>query len=68
MTIVTYHHRPNRARRKKPEQPYPIGRIVTAKPPRDCLWMCDIYMGEDWAIKHISRDTLKHWQLKSDPS
>ena len=31
----------------------------------DFLWMCDIYLGETWAIKHISRDTLKHWQPKS---
>ncbi len=28
----------------------------------DCLWMCDVYMGEHWAIRHISRETLKHWQ------
>jgi hypothetical protein len=31
----------------------------------DFLWMCDIYLGELWAIKHISREILKHWQLKS---
>jgi hypothetical protein len=31
----------------------------------DFLWMCDIYLGEHWAIKHISSDTLKHWQSKS---
>ena len=34
----------------------------------DFLWMCDIYLGELWAIKHISRETLKHWELKSNPS
>jgi hypothetical protein len=31
----------------------------------DLLWMCDIYLGELWAIKHISRETLKHWESKS---
>ena len=31
----------------------------------DFLWMCDIYLGEFWAIKHISRETLKHWESKS---
>jgi hypothetical protein len=31
----------------------------------DFLWMCDIYLGEHWAIKHISPNTLKHWQSKS---
>jgi hypothetical protein len=30
----------------------------------DFLWMCDIYLGEHWAIQHISPDTLKHWQSK----
>jgi hypothetical protein len=31
----------------------------------DFLWMCDIYLGEHWAIKYISSDTLKHWQSKN---
>ena len=31
----------------------------------DFLWMCDINLGEHWATKHISRETLKHWELKS---
>lgn len=31
----------------------------------DFLWMCDIYLGELWAIKHISPETLKQWQSKS---
>jgi hypothetical protein len=34
MTIVTYHHPPNRDRRKTPEQTFPLGRIVTAKLPK----------------------------------
>ena len=32
MTIVTYHHR--QKRKAKPAQSFPLGRIVTAKPPR----------------------------------
>ena len=34
MTIVTYHHRAKRARRKNPDRPFPLGRIVIARPPR----------------------------------
>ena len=34
MTIVHCDYKPSRARRKKPAQPFPLGRIVTAKPPR----------------------------------
>lgn len=34
MTVVTYYHKPTRARRKKPEQEFPVGRIVTAKKPK----------------------------------
>lgn len=30
MTIVTYHHRPERARKKR----FPVGRIVSARPPK----------------------------------
>jgi hypothetical protein len=31
----------------------------------DILWMCDIYLGEHWAAKHISPETVKNWQPKS---
>ena len=34
MTIVHYDYKPSRARRKKPDQPFPFGRIVTAKKPK----------------------------------
>ena len=34
MTIVTDHHRPKRAHRKKPEQEFPLGRVVTARQQR----------------------------------
>jgi hypothetical protein len=30
----------------------------------DLLWMCDIYLGEHWAGKHISTETMKNWQAK----
>jgi hypothetical protein len=31
----------------------------------DFLWMCDIYLGEHWAERHISQETLKNWRSKS---
>jgi hypothetical protein len=34
MTIVHYDHKPKRARRQKPAQPFPLGRIVTARKPK----------------------------------
>jgi hypothetical protein len=30
----------------------------------DFLWMCDIYLGEHWAARHISPETVKDWQPK----
>jgi hypothetical protein len=30
----------------------------------DFLWMCDIYLGEHWAVRYISPETLKNWQRK----
>ena len=33
-TIVTYYHNPKRYRKAKPEQEFPCGRIVSARPPR----------------------------------
>jgi hypothetical protein len=30
----------------------------------DFLWMCDIYLGEHWAARHISPETMKNWQPK----
>ena len=34
MTIVTYYHNPKRARKVKPAQQFPAGRVVTAKKPK----------------------------------
>jgi hypothetical protein len=32
----------------------------------DFLWMCDIYLGEHWAARHISPETMKNWQPKKN--
>ena len=32
----------------------------------DFLWMCDFYLGEHWAVTHISPETVKNWQPKSN--
>jgi hypothetical protein len=29
----------------------------------DLLWFFDVYLGEHWAIKHVSPETMKYWQL-----
>jgi hypothetical protein len=29
----------------------------------DFLWMCDVYLGEVWAVKHISFETQKNWGI-----
>ena len=29
------------------------------------LWICDVYLGEHWAMKHVSLETKKDWQPKS---
>ena len=34
MNIICCDYRPSRARRKKPTQPFPLGRIVTARKPK----------------------------------
>lgn len=34
MTIVHYDYRPKRARKAKPAVEFPVGRIVTARPPK----------------------------------
>jgi hypothetical protein len=34
MTIVHYDYKPKRPRKQKPAVEFPLGRIVTAKPPR----------------------------------
>ena len=34
MTIDHYGYKPSRARCKKPDQPFPLGRIATAKKPK----------------------------------
>jgi hypothetical protein len=31
----------------------------------DFLWMCDVYLGEIWAVKHISFETQKNWTSQS---
>jgi hypothetical protein len=31
----------------------------------DFLWICDVYLGEHWAMKHVSLDTKKDWPSKS---
>jgi hypothetical protein len=31
----------------------------------DFLWMCDVYLGEVWATKHVSLETKKNWLSKS---
>jgi len=31
----------------------------------DFLWICDVYLGERWAMKHVSLDTKKDWPSKS---
>ena len=31
---------------------------------RDLLWICDVYLGEHWAIKHVSLETKKYWEAK----
>jgi hypothetical protein len=30
----------------------------------DFLWMCDIYLGEHWASRHISHATIEEWESK----
>jgi hypothetical protein len=30
----------------------------------DLLWICDVYVGEVWAMKHVSLETKKYWQAK----
>jgi hypothetical protein len=30
----------------------------------DFLWMCDVYVGELWAVKHISFETQKNWGIR----
>jgi hypothetical protein len=30
----------------------------------DLLWFFDVYLGEHWAIKHVSPETMKNWQAK----
>jgi hypothetical protein len=32
----------------------------------DLLWICDIYQGDFWAIEHVSYETQKNWQAKSE--
>jgi hypothetical protein len=31
----------------------------------DLLWICDVYLGEHWAMKHVSLETKKNWPPKS---
>jgi hypothetical protein len=31
----------------------------------DLLWICDVYLGELWAMKHVSGVTMKNWQAKA---
>jgi hypothetical protein len=28
------------------------------------LWLCDVYLGEVWAMKHVSFETKKYWEAK----
>lgn len=30
----------------------------------DLLWICDVYLGEHWAMKHVSLETKKNWPAK----
>jgi hypothetical protein len=32
----------------------------------DLLWICDVYLGEHWAMRHVSFETQKEWQPKSN--
>jgi hypothetical protein len=32
----------------------------------DFLWICDVYLGEHGAMKHVSLDTKKDWPSKSN--
>jgi hypothetical protein len=34
----------------------------------DLLWICDVYLGEHWAMKHVSLETKKNWPSKSNQS
>jgi hypothetical protein len=34
----------------------------------DLLWICDIYLREHWAMKHVSLETKKNWPSKSNQS
>jgi hypothetical protein len=31
----------------------------------DLLWICDVLLGEHWAMKHVSWETKKNWPSKS---
>jgi hypothetical protein len=37
---------------------------IMLKAIRDFLWICDVYLGEHWAIKHVSSERMKNWQAK----
>jgi hypothetical protein len=32
----------------------------------DLLWICDVYLGEHWAMRHVSLETQKEWQPKTN--
>jgi hypothetical protein len=31
----------------------------------DILWFFDVYLGEHWAVRHVSPETKKNWQAKA---
>jgi hypothetical protein len=37
---------------------------LTLRAISDLLWLCDVYMGEHWAMKHVSLETKKNWEAK----
>ena len=31
----------------------------------DFLWMCDVYLGEVWAVRYVSFEMQKKWRIRS---
>jgi hypothetical protein len=38
--------------------------VIMLRAIRDFLWICDVYLGERWAMEHVSLETKKYWQAK----
>jgi hypothetical protein len=45
-----------------PPSPEELAKMLRAI--SDLLWICDVYLGERWAISHVSPETVKNWQVK----